>query len=80
MVIPSAWVDAQKLTVEWQVPNEVVAWKREVLRASTNEASNLMSPRAKFEHFGDEFLRIERAGIQLRTPEAFRSKRRVHRV
>ena len=39
------------------------------------EASNLTTPRAKFEHFGDEFLRLERAGIQLLAPEAFRSER-----
>jgi hypothetical protein len=41
------------------------------------EASNLMTPRAKFETFGDEFLRLERAGIQLLTPETFRSERGV---
>jgi hypothetical protein len=41
------------------------------------EASNLRSPRAKFENFGDEFLRLERAGIQLLTPEEFRSERGV---
>ncbi|MDH3726977.1 MAG: DUF5060 domain-containing protein [Myxococcales bacterium] len=39
------------------------------------EASNLTTRRAKFETFGDEFLRLERAGIQLLTPEIFRSER-----
>jgi hypothetical protein len=39
------------------------------------DASNLTTPRAKFERFGDEFLRLERAGIQLLTPEEFRSER-----
>jgi hypothetical protein len=39
------------------------------------EASNLTTTRAKFETFGDEFLRLERAGIQLLTPEEFRSER-----
>ena len=38
------------------------------------EASNLTTRRAKFEYFGDEFLRLERAGIQLLTPEIFRSE------
>ena len=41
------------------------------------DASNLASRRAKFEAFGDEFLRLERAGIQLLTPETFRSERSV---
>jgi hypothetical protein len=41
------------------------------------EASNLTTARAKFETFGDEFLRLERAGIQLLTPEEFRSERGV---
>ncbi|NNE18934.1 MAG: DUF5060 domain-containing protein [Myxococcales bacterium] len=41
------------------------------------DASNLKSPRAKFETFGDEFLRLERAGIQLLTPEVFRSEKGV---
>ena len=41
------------------------------------EASNLTNPRTKFETFGDEFLRLERAGIQLLTPEDFRSERGV---
>lgn len=39
------------------------------------EASNLTTPRAKFETFGDEFLRLERAGIELLTPAEFRSQR-----
>jgi hypothetical protein len=39
------------------------------------EASNLTTPRAKFETFGDELMRLERAGVQLLTPEDFRSKR-----
>jgi hypothetical protein len=39
------------------------------------EASNLTTPRAKFESFGDELMRLERAGMQLLTPEAFRSER-----
>jgi hypothetical protein len=43
--------------------------------AARIEASNLTSRRAKFENFGDEFLRLERAGIQLLTPETFRSER-----
>ena len=38
------------------------------------EASNFTTPRARFEIFGDEFLRLERAGIQLHTPETFRSE------
>lgn len=41
------------------------------------EASHLTSRRAKFETFADEFLRLERAGIQLLTPETFRSERGV---
>ena len=41
------------------------------------EASNLTTPRAKFKNFGDEFLRLERAGIQLLTPQEFRSERGV---
>jgi hypothetical protein len=41
------------------------------------EASNLTTRRAKFETFGEELLRLERAGIQLLTPEEFRSKRGV---
>ena len=45
--------------------------------AARIEASNLTSRRAKFENFGDEFLRLERAGMQLLTPEAFRSERGV---
>jgi hypothetical protein len=43
--------------------------------AARIDASNLTTPRAKFETFGDEFLRLERAGIQLLTPEEFRSER-----
>ncbi|NNE17549.1 MAG: DUF5060 domain-containing protein [Myxococcales bacterium] len=39
------------------------------------EASNLTSRRAKFETFGDELMRLERAGVQLLTPEDFRSER-----
>ena len=39
------------------------------------EASNLSSRGAKFETFGGELLRLERAGIQLLTPEEFRSAR-----
>ncbi len=38
------------------------------------EASNRTTPSAKFERFGDEFMRLERAGMQLLTPEAFRSE------
>ncbi len=41
------------------------------------EASNLTSRSAKFETFGDEFLRLERAGIQLLSPVEFRSQRGV---
>ncbi|MBT8467986.1 MAG: DUF5060 domain-containing protein [Deltaproteobacteria bacterium] len=41
------------------------------------ETSNLTNPLAKFETFGGEFLRLERAGIQLLTPEEFRSERGV---
>jgi hypothetical protein len=41
------------------------------------KASNLTTPRAKFETFGDEFMQLERAGIQLLTPEMFRSERGV---
>jgi hypothetical protein len=41
------------------------------------EASNLTSRSAKFETFGEEFLRLERAGIQLLSPAEFRSKRGV---
>jgi hypothetical protein len=41
------------------------------------ENSNLTTPRTKFETFGDEFLRLERAGIQLLTPEEFRSERGI---
>jgi hypothetical protein len=39
------------------------------------EASNLRSHHAKFENFGEEFLRLERAGMQLLTPQEFRSAR-----
>jgi hypothetical protein len=45
--------------------------------AARIEATNLTSPRAKFEAFGDELMRLERAGIQLLTPEGFRSERGV---
>jgi hypothetical protein len=41
------------------------------------EASDLTTPRARFEAFGEEFLRLERAGIQILTPETFRSERGV---
>jgi hypothetical protein len=43
--------------------------------ATRIEASNLSSTKAKYETFGDEFLRLERAGIQLLTPEELRSER-----
>jgi len=45
--------------------------------AARIEASNLSSRNAKFEAFGHEFLRLERAGIQLLTPEEFRTERGV---
>ena len=45
--------------------------------AARIEASNLSSPSAKYETFGDEFLRLERTGIQLLTPEELRSERGV---
>ena len=38
------------------------------------EGSELTTPHARFEAFGDEFLRLERAGIQILTPETFRSE------
>ena len=41
------------------------------------EASNLSSRRAKFENFGDELMRLERAGMQLLTPQELRSARGV---
>jgi hypothetical protein len=43
--------------------------------AARIDASNLTTLRAKFETFGDELMRLERAGIQLLTPETFRSER-----
>jgi len=45
--------------------------------AARIESSNLTTRRAKFENFADEFLRLERAGIQLLTSEEFRSERGV---
>jgi hypothetical protein len=38
------------------------------------ESSDLETPSERFDSFGDEFLRLERAAIQLLTPEAFRSE------
>ena len=42
--------------------------------AARIEASNLTTPRAKFDRFGDGLMRPERAGMQVLTPEAFRSE------
>jgi hypothetical protein len=43
--------------------------------AARIEASGLSSTKAKYETFGDELLRLERAGIQLLTPEELRSEK-----
>ena len=45
--------------------------------AARIDASSLTTLRAKFDTFGDELMRLERAGIQLLTPETFRSERGV---